>query len=81
MARSGPGSLSTHVLNTADGIPAEGMVVQTATPRAQHARRMVFELLLADQPGAGARDPYWRTARVDPRSDPKARGGAWTPWL
>ena len=28
MARSGPGSLSTHVLNTADGIPAEGMVVE-----------------------------------------------------
>jgi 5-hydroxyisourate hydrolase len=28
MARSGPGSLSTHVLNTAEGIPAEGMVVE-----------------------------------------------------
>ena len=28
MARSGPGSLSTHVLNTADGIPAEGMAVE-----------------------------------------------------
>ena len=27
MARSGPGSLSTHVLNTAEGIPAEGMAV------------------------------------------------------
>ena len=31
--------------------------------------------------GVRARDPYWRTAEVDPRSDPKARGGAWTPWL
>jgi 5-hydroxyisourate hydrolase len=28
MARSGPGSLSTQVLNTAEGIPAEGMVVE-----------------------------------------------------
>jgi 5-hydroxyisourate hydrolase len=28
MARSGPGSLSTHVLNTAEGIPAEGMAVE-----------------------------------------------------
>ena len=28
MARSGSGSLSTHVLNTAEGIPAEGMAVE-----------------------------------------------------
>ena len=28
MARSGPSSLSTHVLNTAEGIPAEGMAVE-----------------------------------------------------
>ena len=30
--------------------PAEGMVVQTQSPRAQAARRAVMELLLADQP-------------------------------
>ncbi|MBN7787086.1 formate dehydrogenase subunit alpha [Ponticoccus gilvus] len=30
--------------------PAEGMVVKTATPRAESARKMVMELLLADQP-------------------------------
>jgi 5-hydroxyisourate hydrolase len=28
MARNGHGSLSTHVLNTAEGIPAEGMLVE-----------------------------------------------------
>jgi formate dehydrogenase major subunit len=36
----------------------EGMVVRTATPRAEHARRMVFELLLADLPGPAARDAH-----------------------
>ncbi len=36
--------------------PREGMVVKTATPRAEHARRMVFELLMADMPGPEARD-------------------------
>ncbi|MBS0125073.1 formate dehydrogenase subunit alpha [Thetidibacter halocola] len=30
--------------------PSEGMVVRTANPRATQARRMVMELLLADQP-------------------------------
>ena len=30
--------------------PVEGMVVKTATPRAEGARRMVMELLIADQP-------------------------------
>src|SRR6056297_1428962 len=30
--------------------PAEGMVVQTATARATKARKLVMELLLADQP-------------------------------
>ena len=30
--------------------PTEGMVVKSATPRAEKARRMVMELLLADQP-------------------------------
>ncbi len=30
--------------------PQEGMVVTTASPRAEQARRMVIELLLADQP-------------------------------
>lgn len=28
MARSGPGSLSTHILNTAEGIPAEGVTIE-----------------------------------------------------
>ena len=31
--------------------PGEGMVVDTASERAASARRMVFELLIADQPG------------------------------
>lgn len=31
-------------------VPTEGMVVKSATPRAEQARRMVMELLLADQP-------------------------------
>jgi formate dehydrogenase major subunit len=43
--------------------PAAGMQVNTATPRVQHARRMVFELLLADQPGAAARDAAGGFAR------------------
>jgi formate dehydrogenase major subunit len=43
--------------------PAEGMVVRTATERVQQARRMVFELLLADQPGAASRDPSGIFAR------------------
>jgi formate dehydrogenase major subunit len=43
--------------------PSEGMVVQTATERVGHARRMVFELLLADQPGAAGRDPSGGFAR------------------
>ena len=30
--------------------PTEGMVVNTATERAESSRRMVFELLVADQP-------------------------------
>ena len=30
--------------------PSEGMVVKTATPRAESARKMVMELLVADQP-------------------------------
>ena len=29
--------------------------------------------------GARARDPYYRTAAVDPRADPKNRNGSWTP--
>jgi formate dehydrogenase major subunit len=38
-------------------MPAPGMVVHSATERAARARRMVFELLLADMPGgAEARD-------------------------
>ncbi len=43
--------------------PAEGMVVRTDTARAEKARQMVFELLLADQPArAQAHDqaaPFW----------------------
>ncbi len=34
--------------------PAEGMVVKTATPRAESARKMVMELLVADQPARDA---------------------------
>jgi formate dehydrogenase major subunit len=36
--------------------PRDGMAVHTATERAERARRMVFELLLADQPSATGRD-------------------------
>ncbi|HYF07089.1 MAG TPA: molybdopterin-dependent oxidoreductase, partial [Acetobacteraceae bacterium] len=38
--------------------PRAGMVVRTATGRAASARRMVFELLLADMPAGGARDAH-----------------------
>ena len=31
--------------------------------------------------GSRARDPYWRTATVDPKSDPSLRNGSWIPWL
>jgi len=41
--------------------PSEGMVVNTATERAEKAREMVFELLMADQPS--------REAHPDPESD------------
>ena len=43
--------------------PSAGMKVNTATDRAKHAREMVFELLLSDQPGRDvAHDPdskFW----------------------
>jgi formate dehydrogenase major subunit len=45
--------------------PRDGMVVRTATARAEGARRMVFELLLADMPGPEGRDataPFARWA-------------------
>jgi formate dehydrogenase major subunit len=42
--------------------PAEGMQVLSATERVAKARRMVFELLLADMPD-GARDPQGGFAR------------------
>ena len=46
--------------------PAPGMVVRSASDRARNARRMVFELLLADQPARDvAHDPnskLWRWA-------------------
>ncbi|WP_150525297.1 formate dehydrogenase subunit alpha [Roseibium sediminis] len=41
--------------------PSEGMVVNTATERAEKAREMVFELLMADQPS--------RDQHPDPESD------------
>ncbi|WP_322867807.1 formate dehydrogenase subunit alpha [Aquicoccus sp. G2-2] len=48
--------------------PAEGMVVKTATPRAKSARKMVVEMLLADQPErAEARDSsshFWDMAEA-----------------
>ncbi len=43
--------------------PTEGMAVRGATPRVEAARRMVFELLLADMPGGAARDPSGGFAR------------------
>src|SRR5947209_13878950 len=51
--------------------PAPGMKVKTATERAKAARRMVFELLVTDQPerGSKAHDPaskFWAWAeRMD----------------
>jgi formate dehydrogenase major subunit len=39
--------------------PSAGMIVQTESERARNARRMVFELLVADQPArATAHDPH-----------------------
>jgi len=43
--------------------PAPGMQVRSATERVAHARRMVFELLLADMPDAAARDGSGSFAR------------------
>ena len=43
--------------------PTEGMVVRSATERADRARRMVFELLLADMPEGRARDDAGGFAR------------------
>ena len=45
--------------------PRDGMAVHSATARAEAARRMVFELLLADMPGPEGRDrsaPFARWA-------------------
>ncbi|MDH3700155.1 MAG: formate dehydrogenase subunit alpha [Alphaproteobacteria bacterium] len=62
--------------------PTEGMTVRTASDRASEARRMVMELLVADQPArADAHDPeseFWRWAdtlgveesRLPPRAAP-----------
>ncbi|MBL4645892.1 MAG: molybdopterin-dependent oxidoreductase, partial [Rhizobiales bacterium] len=47
-------------------MPSEGMVVQTASQRAEKSRKMVFEMLAADQPDRAAHpDPdssFWRWA-------------------
>ena len=59
--------------------PSEGMVVDTASERAASARRMVFELLIADQPGRerahDADSKLWRWAErigiADSRFDAK----------
>jgi len=64
--------------------PTNGLIVKTSTNRARKARRMVIELLLADQPKrASAHDPnslLWKwadaagltTSRFPPRSVPDA---------
>ena len=63
--------------------PREGMKVSTASERAKRTRRMVFELLLADQPGAEGRDAtgnfaHWTrhlgldVSRFAPEDDPAA---------
>ncbi len=51
--------------------PTDGMVVKTASERAEEARRMVFEMLVADQPErdrAHERDSkFWNwVERIDP---------------
>ena len=55
--------------------PADGMVVNTATERAEKSRKMVFELLAADQPERSAHpDPdasFWKW--VDTVSADEAR--------
>jgi formate dehydrogenase major subunit len=43
--------------------PTPGMVIHSASERAKRTRRVVFELLLADQPGAAARDATGGFAR------------------
>ena len=46
--------------------PSEGMIVSTATDRAVSARKMVFELLVADQPSRDSayddESTFWRWA-------------------
>ena len=64
--------------------PGEGMVVDTASERAASARRMVFELLIADQPGRevahDADSKLWQWAEkigiADSRFDPIAAPAA-----
>jgi formate dehydrogenase major subunit len=59
--------------------PTDGMVVETASPRAKAARRGVFELLLADQPeqahDGGSAFLRW-AARVGTTASPYPRDGA-----
>ena len=52
--------------------PTPGMKVKTQTDRAKNARRMVAELLLADQPGACARARS-RQRAVEDRQAPEDR--------
>ena len=60
--------------------PAEGMAVKTATERAQTARKMVMELLLADQPDrAQSHDPdsrLWQWADQIGIADSRFPAGA-----
>ena len=48
--------------------PGEGMVVRTDTARAKHARKMVMEMLVADQPeheiAHDKASPFWDMARL-----------------
>ena len=63
--------------------PTEGMKVKTASDRAKTARRMVFELLMADQPErAKAHDPdskFWQWADQIEVEDSRFRRRA-RPW-
>ena len=63
--------------------PTEGMKVLVENERSKAARRMVFELLLADQPArAAAHDPdstFWQWADRLEISDDEQALAAWAP--